>query len=129
MYVDADFAGIWHKEYSHLCDSVLSCSGYIILFSGCPITSGSKLQTKIALSTTESKYIALSTATHDLLPLRQLLTDIGTNSFIKIPLTSKADYIHTPTFHPSIVYEDNNACIVLCTETNFKPRTKHISIK
>lgn len=130
MYVDADFAGMWHKEHAHLRDSVLSRSGFVILFAGCPITWGSKLQTEIALSTTESEYIALSTATRDLLPLRQLLTDIGTNSFVKIPLTSTADSIHTPTLRPSIVYEDNTACIVLCTtESNFKPRTKHISIK
>jgi hypothetical protein len=121
MYVDADFAGMWHKEHAHLRDSVLSRSGFVILFAGCPITWGSKLQTEIALSTTESEYIALSTATRDLLPLRQLLTDIGTNSFVKIPLTSTADSIHTPTLRPSIVYEDNTACIVLCTtESNFK---------
>ncbi len=68
MYVDADFAGRWHKEYAELCDSVLSRTGYVITFCGCPVTWSSKLQTEIALSTTESEYIALSTATRDILP-------------------------------------------------------------
>jgi hypothetical protein len=59
MYVDADFAGRWHKEFSHLRDSVLSRTGYVIISCGCPISWASKLQSKIALSTTESEYIAL----------------------------------------------------------------------
>lgn len=34
------------------------------------------------------------------------------------------------TIQPSKVYVDNNDCIVLATtESNFKPRTKHISLK
>jgi hypothetical protein len=124
------FAEMWHKEYSHLRDSVLSWSGYVIVFSGCPIAWSSILQTEIALSTTESKYIALSSATQELLPLWQLLADIGANTFFKIPNLSTADSIHTTKLHPSIVYEDNNTCIILCTtEANFKPYTKHISIK
>jgi hypothetical protein len=39
MYVDSDFAGMWHKEHSHHRDNVLSCTGYIILFSTCPTSS------------------------------------------------------------------------------------------
>jgi hypothetical protein len=70
MYVDADFAGRWHKEFSHLRDSVLSRTGYVVTFSGCPISWATKLQSEIALSTTESEYIALLMATRKLLPLR-----------------------------------------------------------
>jgi len=54
-------------------------------------------------------------------------------SFIKIPATAP-DTISTTVFKPQLaplkVYEDNSACIVLATtESNFKPRTKHISLK
>jgi hypothetical protein len=66
MFVDADFAGRWHKEFSHLRDSVLSRTGYVVTFCGCPISWSSKLQTEIALLTTESEYIALSSATREL---------------------------------------------------------------
>jgi hypothetical protein len=38
MFVDADFAGCWHKEFSHLWDSILSRTGYTVAFCGCPIS-------------------------------------------------------------------------------------------
>jgi hypothetical protein len=88
------------------------------------------LQTEIALSTTESEYIALSTATRDIIPLRCILSDIATYSFISFPSFPSNSKIATPTLQPSKVYEDNNACIILATtDSNFKPRTKHISLK
>jgi hypothetical protein len=133
MYVDADFAGRWHKEFSHLRDSVLSRTGYVVTFCGCPVSWASKLQTEIALSTTESEYIVLSTATRDLIPIPRVLQDIVQFSFVHFPNTS-TDTTSTSTFQstilPSNVYEDNTACIVLATtEPNFKSRTKHISLK
>jgi hypothetical protein len=130
MFVDADFAGCWHKEYTELRDSVLSRTGYVIQFCGCPVTWASKPQSKIALSTTESEYIALSTATRDLIPLRRILSDIHESKFISVMVTSKPHSVKSPTLPPSKIFEDNNACIVLATmETQFKPRTKHISLK
>ena len=60
VYVDASFAGEWNKAWSDEPSSVMSRTGYIILYAGCPIIWCSKLQTEIPLSTTESEYIALS---------------------------------------------------------------------
>ena len=133
MFVDANFTGHWHKEFSHLHDSVLSCTGYVVTFCGCPISWASKLQSEITLSTTESEYIALSSTTREILPLRWILNDITTFSFVQIPHGS-FDSISYATFQsqlpPLNVHEDNSTCIVLATtETNFKPRTKHISLK
>lgn len=103
MFVDANFPGMWHKEYAELRDNVLSKTSFIISFCGCPVT----------LSTTESEYIALSMATRELLLLRRLLQDITTHSFIHIPHLSSSTTIQTPTLVPSKAYEDNSACIVL----------------
>jgi hypothetical protein len=133
MFVDADFAGRWHKEFSHLRDNVLSRTGYVITFCGCPVSWASRLQSEIALSTTESEYIALSMATRELLPLRRILHDIVQYSFITLPHSNPAT-VNTSTFQssilPSKVYEDNTAYIVLATsDSHFKPRTKHISLK
>ena len=61
-YVDADFAGVWKDGNHDSPESVLSRTGFVIMYAGCPITWGSKLQTEIAMSTTESEYIALSSA-------------------------------------------------------------------
>jgi len=130
MYVDAVFAGRWHRDFTELRDSVLSRTGYVIQFCGCPITWASKLQSEIALSTTESEYIALSTATWDLIPLRRILSDIHQSKFISVTVHPIHDSIHSYSLPPSKVFEDNTACIVLATtETQFKPRTKHISLK
>jgi len=89
MYVNADFAGCWHKEFSHLQDSVLSRTGYIITFCGCSISWTSKLQSEIALSTTKSEYIALSSTTREILPLQRVLQDIVLNTFLHIPTSQK----------------------------------------
>ena len=59
-YADADFAGGWNPLDSNNPANVLSRSGFVIFYAGCPLTWHSKLQTEIALSTTKSEYIALS---------------------------------------------------------------------
>jgi hypothetical protein len=76
MYCDSDFAGVWHQEFAHLRDSCLSRTGFIIVLAGVPIHWSSKLQTEIALSSTETEYIALSQCCRALLPMRITLKDI-----------------------------------------------------
>ena len=53
-YVDADFSGLWNEDISDDPISVKSRTGYIIAFANCPSLWVSKLQTEIALSTTEA---------------------------------------------------------------------------
>ena len=55
VYVDADFAGGWNKTDAKNVENVMSCTGYIIYYAGCPLIWSSKLQTKIALSTAEAE--------------------------------------------------------------------------
>jgi hypothetical protein len=55
MYINADFAGMWHCEYSKLQECALSRSGYIVTYCGYPIHLAYKLQSEIALSTNESE--------------------------------------------------------------------------
>ena len=56
VYVDADFAGNWHKDETHDRDTARSRHGYIIMYGGCPVMWKSQLQGEITLSSTESKY-------------------------------------------------------------------------
>ena len=56
-HVDADFAGGWATSDGTQTETVLSRTGYIISYVGCPIYWASKLQTEIAISTTEAEYI------------------------------------------------------------------------
>jgi hypothetical protein len=86
MFVDADFARMWHQEYSELRDCALSCTGYIITYCGCPIHWASKLQSEIALSTIEAEYIALSMTSRELIPLRHLVHELHKHGLFTSPL-------------------------------------------
>lgn len=119
VYVDADFAGAYSKEINDDPSSVRSRTGCVILFADCPIHWFSRLQTEIALSTTEAEYMALSTAAREALPLRELMLEI--TSFFKIPEI-------TPTFRCTI-FEDNKGAEQLAKCPKIRPRTKHIAIK
>ena len=87
----------------------------------CPVFWVSKLQSEIALSTTEAEYIALSHSMRETLPLIELLKEVyaamGTSNQSK-----QGDVKCT-------VFEDNNGCIELAKCPKMRPRTKHISIK
>ena len=77
VFVDADFAGSWNKADNNNPENVLSRTGFVIFYAGCPILWSSKLQTEIALSTAEAEYIALSSAMREVIPLIALLEDIS----------------------------------------------------
>jgi hypothetical protein len=87
---------------------------------GCPIQWSSKLQTEIALSTTEAEYIALSQAMRELLPLRRLLLEIA----LAMELPGVKDSVIKST-----VFEDNNGAIATAKSVKMTPRTKHIAVK
>jgi len=79
-----------------------------------PLTWVSRLQTEIALSTTEAEYIALSQAMRDILPARALLKEIGTNLSLSF---SKKSLIK------SKVWEDNNGALHYQTRPLQEPST------
>ena len=118
-FVDADFAGLWKTKEFDLPSSCLSRSGYVILYAGAPLLWVSKLQTEIALSTTEAEYIALSHSMRDLIPTKHLLHELA--NFFNIPAP---DMVTSCT-----VFEDNASARQLALCPKLRPRTKHIGIK
>ena len=118
-YVDADFAGGWPQADADNADCVLSRTGFVVFYAGCPIFWASRLQTEITLSTAESEYVALSTAIREVISLMHLMDEI-----------TKVFKIDCPK--PKVfckVFEDNKSCIEMATTRKFSPRTKHIAIK
>jgi hypothetical protein len=67
-----------------------SRTGYVAMICGSAVAWASKLQSSVALSTAEAEYMALPASSHEVVFLRQLLTNLG--ELLKIS---------TPT------YEDN----------------------
>ena len=68
-YSDADFTGDVHDRKS--------VGGYAIFLGSGAISWSSKKQTGVALSSTESEYMALSEITRDVLWMRRFLQELG----------------------------------------------------
>ena len=100
-------------QSSHDPQSTRSHTGYIILYAGCPIVWASKMQSLVALSTTEAEYIALSSSLCKVIALMNLMNELTCHGF----LLNKA----TPKVH----------CTGLEVATNHRtrPRTKHLSVR
>lgn len=118
-YVDADFAGGWTQVDSDNPENLMSRTGYVIMFAGCPILWCSKLQTEITLSTTEAEYVALSQAMREVIPLMNLMKELG--KVLKFN-TEKPNFFCQ-------VFEDNRSTITVAESKKFAPRTKHIALK
>ena len=75
-FVNADFSGGWQSCDTDNPAGVLSRTGYIITYGKLLLVWESKLQTEIALSTTNSEYISISQSMQEIIPLLGLLSEI-----------------------------------------------------
>ena len=90
VFADADFSGNWNKNTAEFDSSTAKLrTGFIIYFAKVPLMWTSKLQTQIALSTTEAKYMALSSALRETIPLIQLVKKMREQSIVSIPQHAK----------------------------------------
>jgi hypothetical protein len=96
-----------------------SRSGWIIFYAGCPVSWASKLQSQVALSTTEAEYIAMSQALHDVIPSMNLLQEMSERKFQVI---CNVPYVYCK------VFEDNSGALELTRLPKLRPRTKHINV-
>jgi hypothetical protein len=120
VYADADFAGNFHRNESADPDTARSRTGYIILYAGCPVYWQSKLQSEIALSTTEAEVISLSQALRATIPLMNIakeMKQLGQDIHATVPK------VHCRLF------EDNSAAIEMATTDKIRPRTKYMGTK
>ena len=118
-WVDADFSSNWKPERAKADPmTAKSCSGWITMYTGCPITWVSKLQTLMALSTTKAEYMALSMAMHEQLPLLCLLEEVMIHN-IDMNLCSVT--IHYKAF------EDNSRALEMVKVPKLHPCTKHLN--
>lgn len=120
LYVDADFAGLFKKEANDDPNSARSRTGYILLLGGFPLIWKSHLQTEISLSTLESEYSALSSATRALIPIRELLFEIA--DMIALPSELTTTIVST-------IFEDNQGAYLLGSTQRITSRTRYFLVK
>ncbi len=119
-YCDAKFAGNWNKAFAAVDPSTAkSQSGWIIFYAGCPISWPSKLQSQVALSTTEAEYIAMSQSLRDVIPVMNLLEEMRERD---------SQVICTKPHVYCKVFEDNSGALELTRLPKLRPRTKNINV-
>lgn len=103
-YCDADYAGNF--------DTRQTTTGYVFLFQNAAISWASKLQKRITLSSTESEYMAMVSATKESIWLKELQLEI-------FPSSPKVMKLHC----------DNKSAIHVATNNSYSDATKHIDVK
>jgi hypothetical protein len=79
---------------------------------GAAVAWGSRLQPTVALSTMEAEYMSMCATTHEVMFLRQILTELS----IVLPL-------------PTFMMEDNKGCIAFAKNSMTTSKSKHINVK
>ncbi|SGY80018.1 BQ5605_C008g05285 [Microbotryum silenes-dioicae] len=92
-------------------ESRRSVGAYASMLAGGVISWQSKQQSMIATSTTEAEILSASSATREAIWLRRLAGDVG-----------------IPQAQPTIIQEDNAACIQIAKDPVDHMRTKHFDI-
>jgi hypothetical protein len=112
-----------------------STTGYVVTFYNGAISWSSKRQHRVARSTTEAEYIALSSVVAETLWLRNILIELdklqGTN--VEVATVKGVEGLDQPKAKDSYsqgvqVYGDNTASIQLAKNPKFHNRTKHFDI-
>ena len=102
-YVDADVVGDR--------DNRRSTTGYVFAVGGTTISWVSKIQSVVALSTTEAEYVAATEASKEMIWLQRFMDELG----------KKHDM--------GTLYNDSQSTIHLAKNSAFHSRTKHIQLK
>ena len=121
-YPDADFAGLYGYEDSLDPVCVRSRTGFVINVANCPVLWKSSLQTETATSTMQAEVIAMSSCCRELMPIIDMVNEVGMAVGLKSP--------DSPKMHIRI-HEDNAGALILAQTIppQFTPRSKHYAIK
>ncbi|KAI3636627.1 hypothetical protein MIR68_005316 [Amoeboaphelidium protococcarum] len=121
-YADADFANDQEGRRS--------TTGYVIQMCGASISWKSKLQSAVALSSTEAEYYAAAAVCQELCWFREILNEVGLDIVVDgLRLLADEETVDRVKVHPLKVMEDNQSCIAITKNPEKFSRTKHIEVK
>lgn len=105
-YSDADYAQQLHRH---------SISGYVSFIGIGAVSWSSKKQSLVTVSTTESEYVAFTSATKDIIWLQHFLQELC---------------VLNPSLNtPTTLFGDNQSAIRLCQDSTYHARSKHIDVQ
>lgn len=110
-YSDADWAGCLETRHS--------TSGFIISVNGAPVSWKSTKQSIVALSSAESEFVSLATASRELSWLRRIYAELSQGLHLN----------NCQPLAPTTIYTDSTAAIALIQRDGTNARTKHISVR
>ncbi len=102
-YFDADMAGDR--------DNRRSTTGYVFIVGGTAVNWVSKIQSVVALSTTEAEYVVATEASKEMIWLQRFMGELGKEN------------------DKGTLYSDSQSAIHLAKNSAFHSRTKHIQLK
>ena len=105
--------GFSDASYATDVDTRRSVTGYLFYYGGGPVVWKSKTQTSVALSSFESEYMALGSASPEAIHLQNFCADLDST------------YIRQPV----IIFEDNTACIAMTKNPVLHEKQKHIDVR
>ena len=108
-----DLVGYTDSDYAGLVDGRKSTGGYIFMSSNGLLSHQSKLQSTVALSSTEAEYMATTEAGKEALWILRFLTSLG----FRLPN------------QPIDLRADNKRAISLTENPKFYRKTKHIEVR
>jgi hypothetical protein len=141
IYVDADFSGNWDSTRSDHRDTTCSRHGHIIMYTGCPVTWKSQLQTKNCSLINWKwiyRYVLCTMRRHPNYGVAERNEAHWVSSSIDSPTCTfqgiwgkhigSPVQSTTPQVHIK-VFEDNSGALEIATTHKYWLRTKHLNVK
>lgn len=108
---ESNLVGYTDAEFKECKQTGMAVGGYVFLMAGAPVSWSSKKQTVVALSVTESEFIAAAEAAKEAKYLKDLLEEIG------FPQQAIC------------LFEDNKSVLAMAQKGVFSTRTRHIDLR
>lgn len=107
-----ELVGYSDADYANDVETRRSTTGYCIMYSGAPIAWRCQRQAIVSLSTTEAEYISGCELVKELLPIREMMIEMGLIEDL-----------------PTRVLVDNQSTVNIARNEGGQQRTKHIDVR